>query len=146
MRNISSVSCKPLTSENTHNFFHLAIAFVLITACFASSATPVAAQHRPVEIADASSQSVKLVLRAPMPELIYPTEALDLAVEGKVIVEYRIDQQGDVIWTRIKDTRGYGLDKSATDFVKQLKFDPRSLKDDTISQRVFKTTVTFRLK
>lgn len=146
MHTISSVYGKPLSKENTRTIVQLAIAFFLITASFASSATQTIAQHRPVEIADAAHQTFKLVLRAPMPDLVYPAEALDLAVEGKVVVEYRIDKHGDVIWTRIKNTRGYGLDESAADFVTQLKFDPRSLQDEIISQRVFKTTVTFRLK
>jgi TonB family protein len=55
-------------------------------------------------------------------QLRYPPEALELGIEGVVVVEYDIDYQGNVIETRAVLGIGHGCDEEACRVVRLLKF------------------------
>ena len=58
---------------------------------------------------------------------VYPEIARRAGVQGKVIVEAIIDQQGDVKNTRVLQGLPLGLDKAAMEAVKTWKFKPSTL-------------------
>ena len=64
--------------------------------------------------------------------LKYPKEALELKIEGIVIVRYDIDHKGDVIKAKVISGLGHCCDKEAMRVIKMMKFDipkgPRKLK------------------
>ena len=55
--------------------------------------------------------------------LQYPKEALEAGVEGNVVVEYGINDNGDVISARVLKGLGYGCDEEALRLVRMLSFE-----------------------
>ncbi len=55
--------------------------------------------------------------------LIYPKEALEAGVEGNVVVEYGINDNGDVVSPRVLKGLGYGCDEEALRLVRMLSFE-----------------------
>ncbi|MBV6440566.1 MAG: energy transducer TonB [Haliscomenobacteraceae bacterium CHB4] len=56
-------------------------------------------------------------------QLRYPREAVEMGVEGTVVVDYDIDYQGNVTATRVLQGIGHGCDEEACRVVRLLKFD-----------------------
>lgn len=54
--------------------------------------------------------------------LVYPTEALEKNIEGDVIIEYRVNNLGDVIEAHVVHGIGYGCDEEALRLVRLLKY------------------------
>ncbi len=70
-----------------------------------------------------------------MPELIgglssiqsritYPEEAKRAGIEGRVFVQFTVDEEGDVIDAEVVQGIGYGCDEAALNAVRQAKFIP----------------------
>lgn len=55
--------------------------------------------------------------------LRYPETALAAGAEGMVVVEYDIDNRGQVVDTRVIRSIGYGCDEEACRVLRLLKFD-----------------------
>jgi TonB family protein len=55
--------------------------------------------------------------------LKYPKEALEAGIEGNVVVEYRVNDNGDVISARVLKGLGYGCDEEALRLVRMLTFE-----------------------
>ena len=59
-----------------------------------------------------------------MQSIQYPDMAKRAGVEGRVIVQFIVDEQGNVTSPQVLQGKGAGLDKEAIRVVKQLKFKP----------------------
>ena len=55
--------------------------------------------------------------------LQYPKEAMEAGVEGNVVVEYEINDNGDVVSLRVLKGLGYGCDEEAIRLVRMLSFE-----------------------
>jgi TonB family protein len=76
--------------------------------------------------------------------LRYPKAALEAQVEGKVLVEYEIDDNGIVNNPRVLRSLGYGCDEEAMRVVGLLRF--KKVKNRGVRVRVnTKTNILFRL-
>ncbi len=76
--------------------------------------------------------------------LKYPQEALDARIEGRVLVEYEIDDNGFVHTPRILSGLGYGCDEEALRIIKLLRY--KKVKNRGVRVRVnTKTNIVFRL-
>lgn len=76
--------------------------------------------------------------------LRYPKEALEARIEGKVLVEYEIDDNGFVHNPRVLRSLGYGCDEEAVRVVSLLRF--KKVKNRGVRVRVnTKTYINFRL-
>lgn len=58
------------------------------------------------------------------PELRYPSRARRMGVEGVVLVEALIDEEGRVLKARVVNGPGLGLDRAAREFVLECRFKP----------------------
>ena len=63
-------------------------------------------------------------LKAPLPQLNYPEQAIQMAVEGRVIVSYTINKEGKVIRAEVMRGIGYGCDEEALRVIKNASFKP----------------------
>ena len=76
--------------------------------------------------------------------LKYPKEAMEAGVEGTVVVEYGINDNGDVVFTRVLKGLGYGCDEEALRLVRMLSFE--KVKNRGVRVNVTtKTTINFTL-
>lgn len=76
--------------------------------------------------------------------LRYPKAALQARIEGKVLVEYEIDDSGFVHNARVTRGLGYGCDEEALRVVNLLRF--KKVKNRGLRVRVnMKTNIVFRL-
>lgn len=76
--------------------------------------------------------------------LRYPKAALEARIEGKVLVEYEIDDNGFVHNPRVVRSLGYGCDEEAVRIVGLLRF--RKVKNRGVRVRVnTKTNIVFKL-
>ena len=76
--------------------------------------------------------------------LRYPESALEAKVEGTVIVEYEIDDNGDVSNPHILKGLGYGCDEEAIRLVNLLRFE--KVKNRGVRLKITsKTNINFRL-
>lgn len=76
---------------------------------------------------------------------VYPSTARQAGVEGTVIVEIDIDEQGKVIKVRIARSAGHGFDQAALKAVKKSKFMPAFKSGDPVPVRV-RLPVKFELE
>ena len=76
--------------------------------------------------------------------LRYPKEALEAGIEGTVVVEYGINDNGDVTSARVLKGLGYGCDEEALRLVRMLTFE--KVKNRGVRVRVTtKTKIIFTL-
>jgi TonB family protein len=76
--------------------------------------------------------------------LRYPKAALEARIEGKVLVEYEIDDNGFVHNPRVVRSLGYGCDEEAVRIVGLLRF--KKVKNRGVRVRVnTKTNIVFKL-
>ena len=71
--------------------------------------------------------------------LRYPEEALEKGIEGDVVVEYRVNSNGDVIEAKVVHGMGYGCDEEALRLVHLLKY-------QAVSNRGVRVTTNNRMK
>ena len=63
----------------------------------------------------------------------YPKEAKEKGIEGKVILEILIDNEGRVRKVHFIDGPGYGLNEVALASIKKFKFAPAKIGDQTVA-------------
>ena len=69
--------------------------------------------------------------------MIYPTDAIEANVEGKVSVQFFVEQNGDVSDLRIRKSLGYGCDAEALRLIREgAKWIPGTVNGDTTRQEV----------
>lgn len=71
--------------------------------------------------------------------LVYPKEALEAGIEGQVLVEYGVNDNGEVISARVLKGLGYGCDEEALRLVRMLTF-------EKVKNRGVRVQVTTRTK
>ncbi len=90
-----------------------------------------------------------------MPELIgglstiqsrikYPDEAKRAGIEGRVFVQFTVDEKGDVIDAEVVQGIGYGCDEAALNAVRQAKFIPGQ-QDGVVVRVRMSIPITFKL-
>ena len=107
--------------------------------------TEARAQDTPVRLASETVTQEWPRLRSPMPVLVYPEEAKKLAVEGSVVVEFHVDNNGNVYNAEVVEGIGYGCDEEALHFVEQVEFEAGERKNNDGTPRLFRTAITFRI-
>ena len=75
----------------------------------------------------------------------YPKEALDKGIEGKVLVEAVIDENGNVIDARIKYSDNEIFNEAALAAMRKMKFKPAKRNGKPVKVRVIQP-FTFKLK
>jgi len=68
--------------------------------------------------------------------IVYPEEAKKAGIEGRVFVKAFIDQNGDVVGTKVIKGAGNGLDEAAEKAVMQAKFKPGLIKGKPVKCEV----------
>ena len=63
----------------------------------------------------------------------YPKEAKEKGIEGKVVLEILIDNEGKVRKATLIDGPGYGLNKAALESIKKFKFAPAKIGDQVVA-------------
>ena len=74
----------------------------------------------------------------------YPPEARRLGIEGRVQLRVAVDRQGNVRWTRVIKSAGYGLDEAAKQALARSKFRPAHACDGRVVDQVIPWTYTFQ--
>lgn len=77
--------------------------------------------------------------------LIYPAEAMNNSIEGDVIVEYRVNNLGDVTEAHVVHGIGYGCDEEALRLVRLLKYQEVKNKGVKVTTNN-KIKIPFRIK
>jgi len=75
----------------------------------------------------------------------YPPEARRLQIEGQVKVRVAVDRQGNVRWSRVIKSAGYGLDEAARQGAARTPFKPAHACDGRVVDQIITLTYTFRL-
>jgi TonB family protein len=75
---------------------------------------------------------------------VYPPEAEQLGIEGKVKLRLGIDRLGRVRWARVIKSAGYGLDEAATQALSRSKFKPARTCDGRSVDQVIPWIYTFQ--
>ena len=154
MKNFMS---SPANINNDIRTIKLFSVLILLAVSMTAVQTSFAQQGQVVEIADAFTLKEKKsteVLRykgmpelsAPLPKLNYPEKAVEMAVEGRVIVSYTINEEGKVVHAVVKRGIGYGCDEEALRVIKNASFKPVMDKDGNPTTRTFTTPLSFRLQ
>lgn len=68
--------------------------------------------------------------------IVYPAEAKENGVEGRVYVRVYVNEEGDVDKTEILKGIGYGCDEAAADAVMKTKFKPGKQKGVAVKTKV----------
>ena len=74
----------------------------------------------------------------------YPPEARRLGIEGRVQLRVAVDRQGNVRWTRVIKSAGYGLDEAAKQALARSKFKPAHSCDGRVVDQVIPWIYTFQ--
>jgi TonB family protein len=116
-----------MTGKSRRSYRKLAVAAFLLlwnpgARALSAQAAP-SADALPLKVNGNVTPPVRLSGAPP----VYPEIARRAGVQGKVIVEAIIDQQGDVKNTRVLQGLPLGLDKAAVEAVKTWKFKPSTL-------------------
>ncbi len=69
-------------------------------------------------------------------DLVYPEEAVTKKIEGKVLVSFVVDEQGNVVNPIVLRGIGYGCDESAVKAVSSAKFTPGKHKGKTVKVKL----------
>jgi protein TonB len=75
----------------------------------------------------------------------YPPEARRLGIEGQVQLRVAVDRQGNVRWSRVIKSAGYGLDEAAIQALSRSKFKPAHACDGRVVDQVVPWTYTFHI-
>jgi protein TonB len=79
------------------------------------------------------------------PALEYPSKARRMGVEGVVLVEVLIDEQGRAVKAEVVDGLGFGLDRAARDFVLKCRFKPAEQGGEAITS-IAEIPIRFNLR
>lgn len=120
----------------------------------------IAASVRAQEAADTSSAQSALIvvdvtpqmlpnleegMAAMQREIVYPMEAKRAGIEGRVIVQFVVDEQGDVVDPVVVRGIGGGCDEEAVRAVETLRFTPGEQRGRTVKVQMT-IPITFRLR
>ncbi len=103
-----------------------AAAFLLV------SVPPAFADEQPDEQPDEQQEELSPPQLLHEEEADYTEEAIEAGVEGGVILELELDDEGDVIDVTVIDGLGYGLDESAVEAAEQFEFQPAKVDGEPI--------------
>lgn len=78
-------------------------------------------------------------------DLVYPAEAKEKNIEGKVILKLKIDNKGNVVDVKVEKSLGYGCDEAAVYTMKKAKFSPAVLNGKNVESEVL-LPVMFKLE
>lgn len=78
-------------------------------------------------------------------QIVYPEMAKKAGVEGRVIVQFVVDEQGNVLDPQVVRGLGAGLDEEALRAVRQAKFTPGQQRGQPVKVRM-SLPITFRLR
>ena len=76
--------------------------------------------------------------------LQYPIQAKRQRIEGVVIVEVDIDENGSIFALRVAKEEGFGLDEAAIDMLRQSRFSPAIIDGRPVAVRM-RFTIEFKL-
>ena len=76
--------------------------------------------------------------------VVYPKEAKDAGIEGKVFIKAVVDEKGNIIKTEVVKRVNKDLDEAAIDAIKKTKFTP-ALKDKKAVKAEIVIPIMFRL-
>lgn len=76
--------------------------------------------------------------------LRYPEEALKQKIEGKVYIDYQVNDNGEVIDAHINKGIGYGCDEEAIRIIKLLRYDKVRNRGMRVTSTM-KTSINFKL-
>lgn len=76
--------------------------------------------------------------------LRYPEIARNAGIEGRVVIQFVIDEQGNVVDPRVVRGIGGGCDEAALEAVKQLQFSPGRQRGRPVKVR-YSLPIMFRL-
>ncbi len=76
--------------------------------------------------------------------VVYPVEAKKAGVEGRVVIQALVDENGDVIKTSVVKSLGSGCDEAALKAIKKTKFTPGMNKGKKVKAEVT-IPVSFKL-
>lgn len=63
-------------------------------------------------------------LRDQLPELVYPVQAKQYLIEGRVLVDFVVGEQGRVVRSEILKSLGYGCDEEVLRVLRRARFSP----------------------
>ncbi len=96
-------------------------AALVLLALSAPAAAQTTQEDAPVTEGQPKFTPPVLVKRVPA---VYPKEAVDLGLQGTVVLEFDVDEQGKVGNVTIKQPAGHGFDEAAAQAVRQFVFTP----------------------
>jgi protein TonB len=84
--------------------------------------------------------------RAPPTKPVYPRRAIDLGLEGEVLVRARIDEAGDPLEPAVWRSSGHPLlDRAAIEAVRRWRFKP-ALRNGRAVTAIVQVPISFRLQ
>jgi protein TonB len=66
----------------------------------------------------------------------YPKEAKENNIEGAVVLDLIIDQNGKVRWAKLVSGPGYGLNEVALDSIYKFKFKPARIEAQNVAVKI----------
>ena len=84
-------------------------------------------------------------MKAILDQIYYPREARDRGIEGKVLVGFLVDENGDVTETEVLQGIGFGCDEVARQVIAATKFAPAQRDGHAVSFRAA-LPIEFRLR
>jgi TonB family protein len=84
-------------------------------------------------------------MKAILDQIYYPREARDQGIEGRVLVGFLVDENGDVTETEVLQGIGFGCDEVARQVIAATKFAPAQRDGHAVSSRVA-IPIEFRLR
>lgn len=84
-------------------------------------------------------------MKAILDQICYPREARDRGIEGRVLVGFLVDENGDVTETEVLQGIGHGCDKVAREVIARTKFTPARREGHAVSSRIA-IPIEFRLR
>jgi len=122
------------------NFFLLLILSVFITPCFSQKKQDIFFFTEPMPAFPGGEEALEKYI---YDNLVYPQSALNNNIKGKVVIQFAIAPNGDVVNIRIKESLDTACDSTVLDLVKKMpKWIP--VRKDTISDD-FTLPISFRL-
>ena len=108
---------------------------------------PVEEEEEEPEIFVVVEQMPELIggLGAIQEKIVYPEMAKKAGVEGRVIVQFVVDEEGNVLDPQVVRGLGAGLDEEALRAVQQAKFSPGQQRGQPVKVRM-SLPITFRLR
>ena len=111
----------------------LAACFILLSASAAAQGSPHIQFVQDMDVAAYAEHETEAALplnyglpavAKRMPAMVYPVRAMQFQIEGRVIVEFVVNQKGRVIRSTILKKVGYGCDQEVVRVLRLTRFEP----------------------